>query len=86
MIALRERRTQPMSKINRSEFIAEMIKGYKEDSASALSSTESIEVETASETADNIEDKMTANLSNNVSRETPNNTIEEKGELNNESN
>lgn len=76
-----------MSKINRSEFIAEMIKGYKEDSASALSSTEQIEVETASETADNIEDKLTADMSNNnVSRETfiPNN--EEKGESNNESN
>lgn len=78
-----------MSKINRSEFIAEMIKGYKEDSASALSSTETIEVETASETADNIEDKLTANLSNNnVSRETfiPNNNNEEKGENTNESN
>ena len=77
-----------MSKINRSEFIAEMIKGYKEDNALALSSTETIEVETASETADNIEDKLTANLSNNVSRETftPNNNIEEKGETNNESN
>lgn len=75
-----------MSKINRSEFIAEMIKGYKEDNALALSSTETIEVETASETADNIEDKLTANLSNNVSRETftPNN--EEKGENTNESN
>ena len=77
-----------MSKINRSEFIAEMIKGYKEDSAIALSSTEQIEVETASETADNIEDKLPANLSNNVSRETftPNNNTEEKGENNNESN
>lgn len=77
-----------MSKINRSEFISEMIKGYKEDSASALSSTETIEVETASETADNIEDKLTANLSNNVSRETftPNNNNEEKGETTNESN
>lgn len=77
-----------MSKINRSEFITEMIKGYKEDSAIALSSTETIEVETASETADNIEDKLTANLSNNVSRETftPNNTNEEKGENTNESN
>ena len=77
-----------MSKINRSEFIAEMIKGYKEDSASALSSTETIEVETASETADNIEDKLTANLSNNVSCETftPNNINEEKGENTNESN
>lgn len=77
-----------MSKINRSEFISEMIKGYKEDSAIALSSTESIEVETASETADNIEDKLTANLSNNVSRETftPNNNNEEKGETTNESN
>jgi len=77
-----------MSKINRSEFIAEMIKGYKEDNALVLSSTETIEVETASETADNIEDKLTANLSNNVSRETftPNNNIEEKGETNNESN
>lgn len=67
-----------MSKINRSEFIAEMIKGYKEDNALALSSTETIEVETASETADNIEDKLTANLSNNNN--------EEKGENNNESN
>lgn len=80
-----------MSKINRSEFIAEMIKGYKEDSTPVLSSTENIEVETASETADNIEDKLTANLSNmsnNVSRETftPNNNNEEKGETNNESN
>lgn len=77
-----------MSKINRSEFISEMIKGYKEDSAIALSSTENIEVETASETADNIEDKLTANLSNNVSRETftPNNNNDEKGENTNESN
>ena len=78
-----------MSKINRSEFIAEMIKGYKEDSASTLSSTENIEVETASETADNIEDKLTANMSNNnVSRETytPINNNEEKGENTNESN
>jgi len=77
-----------MSKINRSEFISEMIKGYKEDSASTLSSTENIEVETASETADNIEDKLTANLSNNVSRETftPNNNNEEKGETTNEDN
>ena len=77
-----------MSKINRSEFIAEMIKGYKEDSASALFSTETIEVETASETADNIEDKLTANLSNNVSRETftLNNNNDEKGETTNESN
>lgn len=77
-----------MSKINRSEFIAEMIKGYKEDSTPVLSSTETLEVETASETADNIEDKLTANLSNNVSRETftPNNTNEEKGENTNESN
>lgn len=76
-----------MSKINRSEFIAEMIKGYKEDSTPVLSSTETLEVETASETADNIEDKLTANLSNNVSRETftPNNTNEE-GENTNESN
>lgn len=77
-----------MSKINRSEFIAEMIKGYKEDSTPVLSSTDTIEVETASETADNIEDKLTANMSNNnVSRETftPNNNNDEKGE-NNESN
>ena len=64
-----------------------MIKGYKEDSTPVLSSTETLEVETASETADNIEDKLTANLSNNVSRETftPNNTNEE-GENTNESN
>lgn len=77
-----------MSKINRSEFIAEMIKGYKEDNTLVLSSTENIEVETASETADNIEDKLTANLSNNVSRETftPNNNNDEKGENTNESN
>ena len=78
-----------MSKINRSEFIAEMIKGYKEDSTLVLSSTDTIEVETASETADNIEDKLTANLSNNnVSRETftPNNNNEEKGDNTNESN
>lgn len=67
-----------MSKINRTEFIAEMIKGYKEDSTPVLSSTETIEVETASETADNIEDKLTANLSNNNN--------EEKGETNNENN
>ena len=49
-----------MSKINKNSFIAEMIKGYKEDRASALSSITEPQVETADKTADSIEEQLTA--------------------------
>jgi len=49
-----------MSKINKNSFIAEMIKGYKEDKAIALSSTTEPQIETADKTADSIEEQMTA--------------------------
>lgn len=49
-----------MSKINKTIFIAEMIKGYKEDKAIVLSSTSESQVETADKTADSIEEQLTA--------------------------
>lgn len=59
-----------MGKINRDNFISEMIKSYNNDRAKTIAlSEESNDVETASKTADNIEDKLTAEPVNNTSDE-----------------
>ena len=49
-----------MSKINKNSFIAEMIKGYKEDRATDLSSITEPQIETADKTADSIEEQLSA--------------------------
>lgn len=78
-----------MSKINRNDFLKEMISGYKEDIAKrVVLSPDEITLETTSKSdVDKIEEMLTANISNNVSRETSTNeNNKEEGENNNEDN
>ena len=78
-----------MSKINRNEFLKEMISGYKEDNAKrvVLSPDETTLDTTSKSDVDKIEEMLTANISNNVSRETSTNeNSNEEGENNNENN